>query len=83
MWGYHMDMGWGWWIVGSVTMVVFWGTVIWLTVTLAQTRESNNSQANYDSARDIADRRLAAGEIDHDEHRRIVERLNQSNPPRM
>jgi putative membrane protein len=72
-----MDVGWGWWMFGSVMMLSFWGLVAWAIVSLVRVQEPRSSNTAPDSPREIADRRFAAGEIDADEHRRIVEQLER------
>lgn len=79
MWGWNVDMGWGWWIFGPVMMIAFWGLVAWVIVSLVRSNEPRRSSTSISSAREIADRRLASGEIDEEEHRRIVEQLEHSN----
>lgn len=78
MWGWHVDMGWGWWIFGPVMMIVFWGLVAWVIVSLTRESVSPTTRMHSDSAREIADRRLASGEIDSEEHRRILQQLEKS-----
>jgi len=79
MWGWHVDMGWGWWVFGPVMMIGFWGIVAWAIVSLIRSNEPTRSPRLKDSARGIADQRLASGEIDEEEHGRIVERLERSH----
>lgn len=68
------DGGWGPWgmLVGSVTMLVFWGLVIWGIVyavrSLATGGRGTDQRTNERSARDILDERFARGEIDQQEY---------------
>lgn len=78
MWGYHMDMGWGWWMLGSVMMLVFWGFVAWVIASFFQSHQTRPSNTAFHSPREIADRRFAEGVIDAEEHQRIIEQLEKS-----
>jgi uncharacterized membrane protein len=73
MWGYHWGVGWGWALVGWAMMLAFWGAIAWLLWTAISRGQRPGS--GDDDARSIADRRLASGQITHDEHERIVSRL--------
>jgi len=74
MWAWHAgDMGWGWWFVGPLMMLAVWGAVIWLAYALfARPRRDGESRL---TPREIAERRLASGEIDEAEYDRIVAKL--------
>jgi putative membrane protein len=64
MWGYHHDMSaWAWWLM-TAGMVLFWGVVIWLVVTL-----SRGATTTTRSAEDILAERFARGELTEDEFR--------------
>ena len=66
-------MHWWGWLLGAVGMVVFWVLVIWATwyfVTTVTTRRSEPGPRDTDPKR-ILDERLARGEIDADEYRRL------------
>lgn len=64
MWEWHS--AWAWWCMG-VAMVIFWGLVAWVVVTLV--RRSGPSDRTSE-ARGLLDERFARGEIDEDEYRR-------------
>lgn len=81
MWGLHVDMGWGWWIIGPAMMIIFWGIVAWLIVSLTRTTNTRGSSTGMDSAHEIANRRFATGEIDDEEHSRILQHLEKSRHP--
>jgi len=70
MW-WNDGMGWGGWVVMSLTMVAFWALVI--VVVLAIFRNDRDSQPwRGPSQRDpeqILDERFARGEIDAEEYR--------------
>lgn len=70
MWGND-----GWWIVMWVWMALFWGGVIlgamWLMGSFRR------GTGGGDGAHDILDRRLASGDIDVDEHRRLGAELGE------
>ena len=74
MWAWHAeDMGWGWWIAGPAMMLLSWGAVIWLVYSLfaAPRREP----ARQLTQREIAERRLASGEIDETEFDHVVQKI--------
>ncbi len=68
--GHMGNWGAGWWILMTIGMVAFWGLVIlgivWVVRELAGGR--GHARAS-ESALDILDRRLAAGEITPEEYR--------------
>ena len=70
MWGND-----GWWIVMWVWMVLFWGGVIlgamWLVGSFRR------GAGGGDGAHDVLDGRLANGDIDVDEHRRLGAELGK------
>jgi thiosulfate dehydrogenase [quinone] large subunit len=54
--------------------VGFWGLIIWAVLALAKIHRAIH-QLHDDDARQILDRRLARGELDAEEYRRVVETL--------
>ncbi len=79
MWEHNWNVGWGWMTLGSimmVMMVLFWGAVIWLLAELARDAGIRaRGRHGEESAREIAHRRLAGGELTPEQHRAIVERI--------
>jgi putative membrane protein len=71
--------GWAWWQTGLmwVGMIAFWGLVSWAIYALVTSAirkrgsPSRGEESRGDDARRILDERLARGEIDTDEHRRL------------
>jgi putative membrane protein len=59
--------GWAWWWMG-VAMLVFWGFVAWVAVTLVH--QGDKEPRVPGGAREILDERYARGEIEDDEYRR-------------
>jgi putative membrane protein len=72
MWEGHM--GWAWWWMG-VGMLVFWGVVAWVAVTLV--RQGDKEARVARGAREILDERYARGEIEDDEYRRRSELIRR------
>lgn len=68
MWEWHT--GWVWWWMG-VAMLVFWGLVAWVVVTLV--RQGERGGRGSGGPREILDERYARGEIDDPEYRRRSE----------
>jgi putative membrane protein len=65
-------IGWGGWIVMVAMMVVFWGAVAWVIVTLIRqngSRPPTPDAGGPDPGRTL-DERFARGEIDDDEYKR-------------
>jgi putative membrane protein len=67
---------WGAWILMIIAMLVFWGALAWIIVTLLRHRGSHSdprpvppSGASPD-ARRILDERLARGDIEEEEYKR-------------
>jgi len=80
---------WGMWILMIVAMVVFWGALAWIIVTLVRQRNhpagtplappgpAPSTPAASSDGRRILDERLARGEIDEDDYvrrRALIER---------
>jgi putative membrane protein len=76
MWGWN---GWSWWgwVVMSLSMVAFWGLLIWGIVALFR-RPSDGRGGRPDPERILAER-FAAGEIDEEEYHRRLETLRATN----
>ena len=63
---------WGGWIAMVAMMVVFWGAIAWVVVTLIHQSGSRSTAPPGTAPNPIAvlDERFARGEIDEDEYRR-------------
>lgn len=82
MW--HMDDGWGWWMIfGWAGMIAFWGIVIWaiLVVVGRGDRRRDDQTVPGPTAREIAERRYASGEISAEEFEAILSRLERHSSP--
>jgi len=65
-------IGWGGWLVMVAMMVVFWGAIAWVVVTLIR-QNGTRTVAHLDRGTDamrILDERFARGEIDEEEYQR-------------
>ncbi|MHB1486510.1 MAG: SHOCT domain-containing protein [Acidimicrobiales bacterium] len=64
---------WPFWEIGLtwVGMIAFWGLIVWAIYALVTSTTRRPGERQVDEARLILDRRLAAGEIDADEYRRL------------
>jgi putative membrane protein len=72
MWYWGGGVQWWGWLLMSLGMVVFWGLVIWVIwyfVTNMINDARRGSQTG--AAKHILDERLARGEIDAEEYRRL------------
>ena len=65
-------IGWGGWLVMVAMMVVFWGALAWVVVTLIRQNGAPTvaPDTRGSDARRILDERFARGEIDEDEYQR-------------
>ncbi len=70
-WGGGGVHWWGW-LLGAIAMVVFWSLVVWaiwyLVTTLVRRPDSDR---RADDPKRILDERLARGDIDAEEYRRL------------
>lgn len=76
-------IGWGGWFAMVLMMVVFWGAIAWVVVTLIRHNGSHSGAAGppgpaTSDAKQILDERFARGEIDEDEYRRRSDVLRGS-----
>ena len=69
---------WAWWQAGLMwlAMIVFWALLIWLifilvTGAVGRPKQPGGGEQRGDDARRILDERLARGEIDIEEYRRL------------
>ena len=67
---YMHDMSWGWGILMMIGWLAVWALIIWGAVTVWRDRTPDRS------AREVLDRRLAAGEISVDEYERLRSALS-------
>jgi len=75
MWGAHEGMAW-WMLFGGVFWVLFIGTLVYLfAITFG--RSTRDAQGRPEAPLEIAKRRLATGEISHEEYERIRDTLNR------
>ena len=82
-WGMHDgDVGFGWWLVMMLGMVLFWGAVIAVVVWAVRGGLSSSRQPaaspGEPSAREMLDRRLADGSIDVEEYERRRQLLDDA-----
>jgi putative membrane protein len=72
-------IGWGGWLAMVVMMVVFWGAIAWVVVTLIRhggSRSEPQSSAGNGAMR-VLDERFARGEVEEDEYQRRREILRE------
>ena len=72
MWGFQEGMGW-WWVFGSMWMLVFWAIIIGLVIWGVKqfTVGGGASHTPGDTPLEIAQKRLARGEITREEFDQI------------
>lgn len=69
------DMSTGWWVLSAVMMVAFWTAIVWLVVTLVDTRRRDRP------GREILDERLASGDLTVEEYRRLRDEMGDGPAP--
>ena len=77
MWEWHMGVRSGWWIIGPIMTIVFWGGLFWLGAKMIGRRSQPPGGDAGANAQEIAARRFASGEIDEAEYSRIIDRLER------
>ena len=80
MW--NSGMGWGGWLLMSITTVAFWTVVVFGIVALfrgARDSGSRSAQRDEDSAQHILEERFARGEIDAEEYRQRKQILHSTH----
>ena len=86
-WHDGMGDGNGWWFLMVIMMIVFWGGLIWIGISLLRhnhhapqlTSPNAEPRGQRPSAQEILAERLARGEIDTDDYRQRLEALQE--PP--
>lgn len=74
-WNDGNGVGWGGWLAMAVMMVVFWGVIGWVVVSLIRHNSAHSHPSQPQAAQRIEgirilDDRFARGEIDDDEYTR-------------
>jgi putative membrane protein len=74
MWYWGSGVEWWGWLLGSVGMLAFWAVVVWCVLYLLtnRTQRPNTDHQNPPDAEQILDERLARGEIETDEYRKLL-----------
>ena len=80
MWWYgDGGLGWGGWLVMSLSMLVFWGLLIWGVVTLvrwsARSSSTGTDRTMPETPEQILARRLASGEISSGQYQEALDTL--------
>ena len=80
MMGWYDDgLGWGGWVVMSLSMIAFWALVVFAVVAIFRAgREDGSSGPARRDPLEILDERFARGEIDETEYRARAEVLRAS-----
>ncbi len=75
MWWSHGDWGWGGWLLMTLGMIGVWAALIWAVVVMVRAG-SGAASPPEPTAEEIVARRLARGEIDEAEYRRLLHTLH-------
>ena len=75
MWVAHDGMGW-WMLFGGVFWLLFVGALVYLFSSTVD-RATGSPQGRPEPPLEVAKRRLAAGEISHEDYERIRDTLNK------
>jgi putative membrane protein len=78
MWGYYGGEWW-WMLFGGLMMLIFWGAIIGLVVWGVRefTRDRQRAAAPTETPLEIAQRRLARGEINREEFEELRDTLQR------
>ena len=80
MWQMH-NLGWGWWVIGSIGMVAFWALVLYGLLLLVRGDSRSREDERRPEAREaplaVLNRRLAAGEISLDEYEQLRDAITR------
>lgn len=76
---YHHGTGWGGWLVMALSMVAFWGLVVWAVIVIFRADPANSTPDKRDPHR-LLDERFARGDIDEPEYRQRQAILRTSAP---
>ena len=72
MWYWGSGVHWWGWLLGAIGMVAFWGLIVWgIWFFVTSVTRSPDHDHPSGGARQILDERLARGEIDAEEYRRL------------
>lgn len=76
MWGYYGGEWW-WMLIGLVSMIVFWGAIIWLIVWGVKqfTGDRQGDSSARETPLEIAQKRLARGDFTAEEFEEIRKAL--------
>lgn len=81
MW-WQNDMGWGGWVVATLTMVAFWSLVVFAVLAIFRGDRDHSAQAPQERApQQILAERFARGELDEAEYRARQQVLQTSRDP--
>ena len=70
MWYWHGELGWVGWTVMVLSMVAFWGLVIWGVLALTRSGSDRRAPTQALTPDQVLAHRFAAGEIDADSYQR-------------
>ena len=76
---YHDGLGWGNWLVMLLSMVAFWGLVMWAVVVLFRDTQPRDAAQAHPEPQDILAQRFARGEIDETEYRARTDALRAAH----
>lgn len=83
---HHHDVGPGWWLLMAIMMLVFWGGLAWLIVTVirngahAHPPSGVGPQGERPDPEQILHERFARGEIDTEEYYQRIDALRAKRP---
>ena len=79
MYGYHDVSGW-WMLFGSLSMLLVWGGLIWMTALIFRSSSAHEPRHHHDGigeAERVLMRRFAEGELTADEFHQATEALRR------
>ena len=68
----------GWWLIGTILMVLFWIAIILLAIWVVRSLFPHQMRSGHDQALETLRQRYAAGEINAAEYKQACARLEET-----
>ena len=81
MWYWGGGVHWWGWLLGTIGMIAFWALIIWAVWYFVTGVSRRPSEQGHGDAKRILDERLARGEINAEEYRRLRDLMTSGGAP--